>query len=95
VVKAAELQTDTQQRHRVADRRIYFLAMADDPRIKEKGFPASSVEGGDRRWIEVSEGLAISFSPLEDGEPTEPRLRSFQHEKLKVPSVSVNRHSPL
>ena len=50
---------------------------------------------GDLRGIETVESGAIVVAFAENSFPTEPRLSSFENQKLKQTIVVVNGHAPL
>lgn len=44
--------------------------------------------------IEAAKRPTVTFSFIQNGRPTEPGLRTFQHQKFKMPSVVVDRDAP-
>src|SRR5260370_15904650 len=93
-VKTSELCLNGEKRPPVAYRRFNFHPVSNDHRIQCE-LPNSSL-GISRHLfrIELAEGATITLPLFEHNRPTESRLRSLEHEKLKVFAVIVDGHTP-
>lgn len=95
VVEAAKLALHCQERFCVSDGGIDLEAITNDAGILQKRRDFALVVFGDLLWIETVESGAIVVTLAKNGFPTEPRLSSFENQKLKKTLVVVNGHAPL
>src|SRR5688572_16457341 len=63
---------------RVVDGRFDLAAMADDAGILQQALHVAGAETGDRRRIEILEGLAEVVTFAKDRYPAEPRLEALE-----------------
>src|SRR5262249_52369359 len=70
-------------------------SIADDAGLGEQGLGLSLVKPGDGIRVETVERGAVVLPPLQDGVPTQARLRAFEEEELEPAAVLTDRHPPL
>src|SRR5690606_24215763 len=93
--EAAELLLHRDRGARVVDRGLDLHAVADDAGVREELLDAAGRVARDPGDIEVVERLPVAVALPEDGDPGEPRLRTFQGEHLEEVAVVVRRDAPL
>ncbi len=71
-----------------------FVVVADDALVLQERLDLRLVVAGHNLRIEFSEGFAEVFPFFENGQPTQPRLKRVQYQKLKELTLVVNRHAP-
>jgi hypothetical protein len=69
--------------------------VAHDRRIGEQPLDVALAEGGDPVGVEPLERGAEALALAQDGDPTEPGLKSFEAQPLVEPALVADRATPL
>lgn len=93
-VKTPELFLHPEERLRVLDRGSDLEAVTDDPRIRKELPDLGRTVTRHLHGIKTVKDLAVVFALLQNGKPTQARLRAFQDQELEEPPVLMHRHSP-
>ena len=65
-----------------------------DPFVAQQPLHIARAVAGDLLWAKSIECFPIVFPFLQNGGPTQSRLRAFEDEKLKEQPIIVHRHAP-
>lgn len=94
-VEAAEFALDFEEGACIVHCRRHLEAIANKAFVLEQFGDLAGVVLGDFSRVEVVESAAVIFALLQDGVPTQARLRAFENEELKKRSVIVDGAAPL
>src|SRR5881396_3346524 len=94
-VKAAELLSHLQENLCVLHGGFDLEPIAHDARVRQKPFDFSRIKARDFLGVEVVERATIILPLLQNRDPTQSGLRSFENEKLKQQTVVMHWHAPL
>ena len=88
-VEGTEFLLDLQYGAGIGDRGRDLEAVADDAAILQQAFALGRAIGGDRGDIEVGVSATVVFPFLQDRQPAQTRLCSFEDEHLEEALVVV------
>src|SRR5262249_1894175 len=93
-VETPELFLDFEKRTRVTHCSFDLQAVANDSSIQHESPDPSPRESRHLLGIEPVKSPTVTLSLLQHDRPTQSRLRGFEHKKLEMLDVIVDRYSP-
>jgi hypothetical protein len=79
---------------RVGHSRLDLEPVSHDSRISEQSFDALLRKTRNLFYIEISKGLAVPLTLVEDRRPAQTRLGALEHQEFKLHPVVVDGHAP-
>ena len=92
--EGAELLLHLDCAPRIVDRRLDLAPVPHDARVLEQPLYAPSIEPRDPVVVESGERLPEVLSLSQNGQPAQPRLKSFETDLLEEAPIVVDRPSP-
>jgi hypothetical protein len=93
-VEAPEFVLHDKKSFCVLYRRFDFQPIAYDTGIAEEFLDFARVVASDFAWIEVVKGSPVILALLQNGDPAQARLCTFEDKELEEQSVVVHRYTP-
>lgn len=93
-IKGAEFGLNLKKRFRIADGGADLPLVSNDVFVLHEAAHIAGLKLGDFLRVEVVEGFSVAVAALENGEPAQSGLGSFQNEVFEEDSVVVDGASP-
>jgi hypothetical protein len=93
-IEASELVLNREKGFRVAYSAVDLELVANNARISQQPLDTCGCETGHRSGIKTGERAAICLALVQDGLPTQSRLRAFEREKFKEDAIVVDGYTP-